>query len=117
MLEPSHGPAVPPPEVFLYVTPPEVFQLPDFSESLFRRRWLSNRDEIHFAWDDAIFDESWDMVSVKVANVSLYAAVAVARLARASTVLGNIGHLDGHHSPTLVENGIVPGKMYFVSVG
>ena len=48
---------------------------------------MSNRDEINFAWADASSDESWAIVSVKVATVALSADVAVARLARASTVL------------------------------
>ena len=78
MLGPYHGPAAP---------PPEVFQLPPFSESLFKKRWLSNRDEINFAWADTSSDEIWAIVSVKVATVAISAAVVVARLARASTVL------------------------------
>ena len=86
MLGPSHGPAAPSPEVFPSVTPPEVFHFPPLSESLFKRRWLSNRDEINFAWADASSDESWAIVSVKVATVALSATMAVVRLARASTV-------------------------------
>ena len=86
MLGPSHGPAAPPPKVFLSATPPEVFQLPPLSEILFKRRWLSNRDEINFAWDDASSDKSWAIFSVKFATVALSAAVAVARLAMVSTV-------------------------------
>ena len=86
MLGPSHGPATPPPEVFPSDAPPEVFQLPPLSESRFKRRWLSNRDEINFAWSDESSDESWSIVSVKVATVALSAAVEVSRLARASTV-------------------------------
>ena len=86
MLGPSHGPVAPPPEVFLSATPPEVFQLPPLSESLFKRCWLSNRGEINFAWADASSDESWAIVSVRVATVDLSAAVAISRLARASTV-------------------------------
>ena len=77
----------PPPEVFPSATPLEVFQLQPFSDSLFKRRWLSNIDKINFAWDDAISDESCAIVSVKFATVALSAAVAVARLARASRVL------------------------------
>ena len=65
---------------------PEVFQLPPFSESIFKRRWFSNRDEINYAWADASSDESCAMVSIKVATVALFVAVDVARLARASTV-------------------------------
>ena len=87
MLGPSHDPAAPTPEVFPSVTPPEVFQLPPFSEILFKRRWLSNRDKINFAWADASSDESWAIVSVKVTTVALSAAVAVAILARESMVL------------------------------
>ena len=48
---------------------------------------MSSRDEINLAWVDANSDESCAMVSVNVAIVALSAAVAVARLARASTVL------------------------------
>ena len=47
---------------------------------------MSNRDEINLAWADANYDESCAMVSVNVATVALSAAVAVARLAKASTV-------------------------------
>ena len=47
---------------------------------------LSNRDEISFAWADASSDKSWAIVSVSEATVDLSAAVAVTRLARASTV-------------------------------
>ena len=86
MLGPSHGLAAPPSEFFLSATPPEVFQLPPLSKILFKRRWLSNRDEINFAWADASSDESWAIVSVRVATVALPAAVYVARLARESTV-------------------------------
>ena len=86
MLGSSHGPAAPPPEVFPSATPLEVFQLPPFSESLFWRRWLSNRDEINFAWADASSDESWVIVSAKVTTVALSTDVDVARLMRASTV-------------------------------
>ena len=74
------------PEVFPSVTPPEVFQLPPLSESIFKRRWLSNRDKINFAWDDASSENSWAIVSVRVATVDISAAMAVARLARALTV-------------------------------
>ena len=81
MLGPSYGPITPPPEVFPSATPPEMFQLPPLSESIFKSRWLSNRDEISFAWDDASSDESWSIVSVSVA-----VAVVVARLSKASTV-------------------------------
>ena len=86
MLGPSHGPAAPPSEVFPYAAPPEVFQLPPLSKSLFKRRWLSNRDEINFAWADASSDKIWAIVSVRVDTVALSAAVAVSRLSRASTV-------------------------------
>ena len=48
---------------------------------------MYNRDEINLAWDDANSDESCAMVSVNVATVALSVVVAVARLARASTVL------------------------------
>ena len=49
---------------------------------------MSNRDEINLAWANANPNESFAMVSVSVATVALFAAVvAVARLARASTVL------------------------------
>ena len=47
---------------------------------------MSSSDEINLAWADANSDESCAMVSVKVATVALSAAVAIARLARASTV-------------------------------
>ena len=77
MLGPSHGSAPP---------PPEVFQLPPLSKNLFKRRWLSNRDEINFAWEDASSDKSWAIVSIRVVTVALSADVDVARLARASTV-------------------------------
>ena len=86
MFGPSHGPTAPPPEVFTSATPPEVFQFTPLPESLFKRRWLSNRDEINFAWSDASSDEICDIVSIKVATVALSAAVAVDRLARALTV-------------------------------
>ena len=86
MLEPSHGPAPPHPEIIPSATPPEVFQLPPLAESLFKRRWLSNREEINFIWADASSDESWAILYVKVATFALSAAVAVARLARASTM-------------------------------
>ena len=74
------------PEVFPSATPPEVFQLPPHSESLFKSRWLSNRNKISFAWVDANSDESWAIVSVCVATVALFATVAVARLAKSSMV-------------------------------
>ena len=74
------------PGVFLSATPPEVFQIPPLSESIYKRLWLSNRDEISFAWADASSDESWAIVSMSVATVALSTAVAVARLARASMV-------------------------------
>ena len=74
------------PRILSVCHPPEVFQLPPLSESLFRRRWLSNRDENNFAWADASSDESWAIVSIRVVTVALSSAVAVARLARASTV-------------------------------
>ena len=86
MLGPSHGPVAPPLEVFPSAIPPKVFQLPPLSESIFKRLWLSNTDEISFAWADASSDENWAIVSVSVATVALSAAVAVARLSRASTV-------------------------------
>ena len=86
MLVPSHGPVAPPPEVFPSATALEVFQLPPLCESLFKRRWLSNRDEINFAWDNASSNKSWAILSVRVVTVALSSAVAVARLARASTV-------------------------------
>ena len=38
------------------------------------------------AWADASSEETWDMVSVSVATVARSSAVAVARLAKASTV-------------------------------
>ena len=47
---------------------------------------MSNRDEINLAWANASSDESCAIVSVNVATVALSAAVAVARLARVSTV-------------------------------
>ena len=47
---------------------------------------MSNRDEINLAWADASSNESCAMVSVNLATVAISAAVAVARLARASTV-------------------------------
>ena len=47
---------------------------------------MSNRDEINLAWADANSNESCAMVSVNVATMALSAAVAVARLARESTV-------------------------------
>ena len=86
MLGKSHGPAAPTPEVFPSATPSEVFQLPPLSKSLFKRRWLSNRDKVNFAWADASSDKSWAIVSVRVVTVALSAAMAVARLARALTV-------------------------------
>ena len=87
MLGPSHGPAAPPPKVFLSVTSPEVFQLPPLSDSLLRRRCFSSSKEISLACADANSDESCAMVSVNVATVALSAAVAVARLDRSSPVL------------------------------
>ena len=48
---------------------------------------MSSSKEISLAWADANSEESCAMVSAKVANVALSAAAAVARLARASTVL------------------------------
>ena len=47
---------------------------------------MSNRYKIDLAWADANSDESCAMVSVNVATVALSAAVAVARLERASLV-------------------------------
>ena len=47
---------------------------------------MSSSEEISLACANANSDESCAMVSVKVATVALSAAVAVARLARASTV-------------------------------
>ena len=47
---------------------------------------MSNRNKINLAWADASSDESCAIVSVNVATVDLSADVAVARLARASTV-------------------------------
>ena len=41
---------------------------------------------MRLAWDEASSKESWAMVSVSVATVTLSASVAVARLAKASTV-------------------------------
>ena len=38
------------------------------------------------AWDEASSEESWAIVSVSVVNVARSAALAVARLAKASTV-------------------------------
>ena len=81
MVRPHH-----PPEVFLSVPPPEVFPLPPLSDSLLSRRWLSSSEEISFAYADANHEESCAIVSVKVATVDLSTAVAVAKLARASTV-------------------------------
>ena len=86
MLKPSHDPVAPPPEVFPYATPLEVFQLSPLSKSVFKRRWLSNRDDINLAWADADSNESWEIVSVRVSAVALSAAVAVTRLVRAPTV-------------------------------
>ena len=65
--------------------PRKSFHFPPLSESLFKRRWLSIRYEIHFAWANANSDKSWAIVSVRAATVALSAAVDVARLARAST--------------------------------
>ena len=86
MLGPSHGPSAPPPEVFPSVPPPEVFPLLPLSDSLLSRRWLSSSEEISFACADANPEESFAIVSVKVATVALSAVVAVDKLARASTV-------------------------------
>ena len=47
---------------------------------------MSSSEEISFACVDANSDESCAIVSVKVATVALSAAVAVAKLVRASTV-------------------------------
>ena len=86
MLRTSHSPVAPPPEIYLTSPPPEVFQFPPLSESLFRSFWLSRRDEMSLAWAEASSKEIWTMVSVSVATVARSAAVAVARLAKASTV-------------------------------
>ena len=48
---------------------------------------MSSSEEISLACADANSDKSCVIVSVKVATVALSAAVAIARLARASTVL------------------------------
>ena len=48
---------------------------------------MSSSKEISLACADTNSDESCAMVSVKVATVAISAAVAVVRLARASTVL------------------------------
>ena len=45
------------------------------------------RGKMSLAWAEASYKESWAMVSLRVATVARSAAVAVARFARASTVL------------------------------
>ena len=52
----------------------------------FRSFWLSSRDEMSLAWSESSSKESWYMVSVSVANFVRSAAMAVARLSKASTV-------------------------------
>ena len=47
---------------------------------------MSNRNEIIFAWAVTSYDKSWAIVSIIVVTVALSADVAVARLAKASTV-------------------------------